>query len=224
MQSLRDSGKIVPPNSVRQVALSCNLSFPLSLKDFINTPGCPFSQCNRLHIKTITAPTSFSIAQMLDSMRIVYATADIGVQVISRETLSGADVADLDTLDVGDCSGGTTAEQDDLFDNDNFVGPNDIVIYFVQSIPGFNGCATFPSGKPGAAVDSLASRWTLAHEVGHVLGLPHITGEKDVNGNCVTPDFTRLMTGCGTSNITVTPTLSNSEISDMQASSLTVAC
>lgn len=38
-----------------------------------------------------------------------------------------------------------------------------------------------------------ASRWTLGHEVGHVLGLRHVT------------DRNRLMTGGGTSNITNPP-------------------
>ena len=57
MPSLRDSGKLVGRSaSVKQVARQCDLSFPLSLRQFISTPGCPFSRCNRLHIKVLTMP------------------------------------------------------------------------------------------------------------------------------------------------------------------------
>ena len=59
--------------------------------------------------------------------------------------------------------------------------------------PSFNGCAAFPTNRPSAVVASIASEWTLGHEVGHVLGLPHVTPTD------------RLMTGGGTNNITNPP-------------------
>ena len=50
--------------------------------------------------------------------------------------------------------------------------------YFVRStIPGLNGCSTHPDDVFGVAVTRIASVWTLAHEVGHVMGLQHISGE-----------------------------------------------
>lgn len=226
MVSLRDTGKIVgSPASIRQIAENCGLSLPLSLLDFINTSGCPFPECVRLHIKVLTQPRDFTINEMVEAMRIVYATADIGVQIVSRQTLSGPEFDDLQDVDVGECSGVTTTEQNELFENDDFVDINEIVIYFVRSrVPSGNGCATFPVGQPGAVVARIASLWTLAHEVGHILGLPHISGEKDDDGDCVTPDFTRLMTGCSTSFIVGTPTVSGDEINQMQNSSLSIAC
>ena len=79
-----------------------------------------------------------------------------------------------------------------LFNNRNNVGANEIAVYFVRStVPPFNGCAAHPPGKPSAAVVQTGTQWTFAHEVGHVLGLSH------VNNN------DRLMTGNGTSNITI---------------------
>ncbi len=77
---------------------------------------------------------------------------------------------------------GTTDEQDELFENRNLVGEGDLVIYFVQATnPPNGGCATHPSGRPGAivvqpptATASGAAPFTLAHEVGHVLGLGHV--------------------------------------------------
>jgi hypothetical protein len=118
-----------------------------------------------------------------------------------------------------------TADQTALFANRNDAGPNDIVVYFVQStIPPLNGCAAFPAGQPGAVVTQGASPWTMAHEVGHVLGLSHIAGESGPGGPCSTPDFTRLMTGCGTGNITGTPTLTAGEGTTMRGSAFTRQC
>ena len=149
-------------------------------------------QTVRLHVKCLTAPTRFSINQMISNMRLVYATAQVGVRYASFENLN---LPALNDLDVGTCTmGNTTAEQNQLFANRNNVGANDIVVYFVRStVPPFNGCAAFPAGRPSAAVASGASAWTMAHEAGHVLGLAHVN------------DNNRLMTGNGTDNITNLP-------------------
>ena len=163
----------------------------------------------RLHVKCLTAPTRFSINQMISNMRLVYATAQIGVRYASFENLN---FPDLNDLDVGACTmGSTTAEQNALYANRNGAGGNDVIVYFVRStVPPFNGCAAFPPGRPSAAVASGASAWTMAHETGHVLGLPHVN------------DNNRLMTGNGTDNITnLPPDLIASEASTMLASPFT---
>jgi hypothetical protein len=169
-------------------------------------------ECLRLHFKILSNPTSFSVAQMLASMRQVYQAHGFRVELLSTESLN---LPVLNDVDVGACTmGGVTAEQTQLFNNRNSVGANDIVIYFVRStVPAYNGCAAHPAGRPGAVVASVASQWTLAHEIGHVLGLNH------VNNN------DRLMTGNGTSNITnPPPNLVNTEVSTMGSSNLTPAC
>lgn len=236
MPSLRDSGKLVGTfASLRETARQCHLSFPLSIRDFIATPHCPFPRCNHLHLKVLTNPT-VPIETMLNRMREVYSTAGIRVEVVSRETLT---LPLLNALDIGGCARGiTTAEQNQLFQNENGVTPgrraNELVVFFVQSVirstgGTLNGCASHPGGRPGAAIAQTASQWTLAHEVGHVLGLEHITGEHQgcPSSNpdcCATADFTRLMTGCSTSNITGTPTVSRDEIETMTDSNLTRGC
>jgi hypothetical protein len=162
----------------------------------------------RLHIKTLTAP-NIGIDQMIESMRRVYNAAGIQVDIASRETLT---LPALNDVDVGTCvSGSTTAEQNQLFANRNNVGANDLPVYFVRStVPPFNGCAAHAPGVPACVVAQGATTWTLAHEVGHVLGLPH------VNNN------DRLMTGNGTSNITnPPPDLLSTEITTMLGSNLT---
>jgi hypothetical protein len=163
----------------------------------------------RLHVKCLTASTRFSIPTMVSNMRLVYATAQVGVKYASFETLN---LPDLNDVDVGSCvMGSTTAEQNSLFSNRNFAGANDVVVYFVRStVPPFNGCAAFPSGRPGAVVASGASAWTLGHEAGHVLSLVHVN------------DNNRLMTGNGTDNITnPPPDLIASESTTMVASGFT---
>lgn len=178
--------------------------------------GCDFMllETVRVHFKTLVAPTTFTIDQMLDGMRQVYEPAGFRVVRASDETLN---LPDLNVVDVGTCAGTTTAEQNTLFANRNNAGPNDLCIYFVQATnPPLNGCATDPAGQPGSVVASGASRWTLGHEIGHNLGLPH----------CDSPGarlFDRLMTGGGTGNITnPPPDLVASEITTMSSSNLSI--
>lgn len=168
---------------------------------------------HRLHVKILTDPTRFSIEQMTDTMREVYATANIRVDVASTERL---DLPLLTDLDLGEGCGDITTEVNELFNNRNNVGTNDIVAYFIRStVPVYNGCAAYPSGKPGCVTTRGASLWTFAHEIGHVLGLPHV----DRVGSCL-PD--RLMTCCGTDTITnPPPDLIDSEIRTMEDSTLT---
>ena len=163
----------------------------------------------RLHFKTLTVP-NIAIDTMLQSMRDVYEPAGFRVVRASDENLN---LPALNTVDTGSCSGSSiTAEQDTLFDNRNNVGDDDIAIYFVQATnPPLNGCAASPADRPSAVVASIASRWTLGHEVGHVLGLSHVDNND------------RLMTGNGTNNITnPPPDLSSGETSTMSSSRLTV--
>ncbi|WP_157033736.1 hypothetical protein [Belnapia moabensis] len=64
----------------------------------------------------------------------------------------------------------TSDEEDDLFD----LGRNmnaDVVGYFITGdTAGFAGCAAHPAGRRGFWVGSLASPFTFAHELTHVIG------------------------------------------------------
>jgi len=174
--------------------------------------GRPYRSRLRLHFKILTAPT-VNVNTMLSEMREVYKTANIRVDLISTENLN---LPALNDLDIGTCGGGlfNTAEQNQLFGNRNNVGVNDVVIYFVRStVPPANGCASFPAGNPGAVVAQGATRWTLGHEVGHVLSLNHVA------------DNNRLMTGGGTANITnPPPDLIQAEIDIMNNSKAAITC
>jgi hypothetical protein len=167
-------------------------------------------QTVRLHVKVLTAPT-VPVAQMVQAMQRVYEGVGIRVHHVSTETLN---LPTLNDCDVGACTvGSTTGEQNSLFGNRNFAWGTDVVAYFVRStVPAYNGCAAHPAGQPGAVVASIATQWTLGHEIGHVLGLPHVN------------DNNRLMTGNGTSNITnPPPDLVATEVNTMRATPLTQA-
>ena len=163
----------------------------------------------RVHAKVLTAP-NIAINTMVTRMREVYGSVGIGVELASTENLN---LPALNDVDVGQCTlGNTTAEQNQLFANRNNAGANDVVVYFVRStVPPFNGCAAHPAAQPGAVVAQGATQWTLAHEVGHVMGLFHVN------------DNNRLMTGNGTANITnPPPDLVAAEVNTMLASPLTI--
>jgi hypothetical protein len=165
---------------------------------------------NQTPTQTIVTTPNIPINQMLAAMREVYASAGFMVEEASTETIDVA--ATLLDIDVGSCvMGTTTTEQDTLFQNRSFVAGNNVVAYFVRStVPPLNGCASHPSGSPGAIVTQGATQWTLGHEIGHVLGLSHVN------------DNDRLMTGNGTANITnPPPDLVASEVDTMRASAST---
>ena len=164
----------------------------------------------RLHFKILTSP-NVTLNTMLDSMREVYETAGIQITLVSQENL---DLPDLNDVEIGTCVRGvTTNEQNQLFANRNNVAFNEVVVYFVHTTnPVANGCSAHPADSPGAVVASGATKWTLAHEIGHVLGLSHVS------------DNDRLMTGNGTSRITnPPPDLTQAEIETMMGST-SVTC
>jgi hypothetical protein len=193
----------------------------------VGNTGRPHQDRVRLHIKIVdptlaTAAAPNLITNSIAQIQTLYSNIGILVEIASTETLTPSATAPA-TVAVGGCSGKTTPQQNTLFGNRNGVGANDVVAYFVTAtVPSLNGCATHPGGRDGAVVATIASRFTLAHEIGHVLGLNHTAGE--VCGAGVTP--TALMTGCGTGLLTGTPppTISAAEAATMHGSGLTVPC
>jgi hypothetical protein len=85
------------------------------------------------------------------------------------------------------------------------------MIYFLRTlVPAQAGCAAHPPDRPGAIVaTSLATEWTLAHEIGHVLGLEHVDA------------VDRLMTLRSTATIEASvPELTDAEVASMLDSPL----
>ena len=177
-----------------------------------------FMQTVNLHVKVLTTPSRFTITQMVNTMRDIYIDAGINVVLRSTETLNAATpaLAALNDVDTGSCTAGNaSAEQQALSNFRTNAGANDVVVYVCRTVSyasgSLNGCASFPAGRPMAVIASYCSVYTMAHEVGHVLGLNHVS------------DNNRLMTGLGTDNITnPPPDLIASEIQTMINSGFTV--
>jgi hypothetical protein len=165
-------------------------------------------------------PVTTTIARFIQrqyiEIRRLYVKSGLNVRFGSVEDLSGdASLASLLALDVGPCTlGNPTAEHSLLFAHRNGVPADELVIYIVQTLVGGSGnllgCATHPKGKPGAAIVQSNALWLTAHEVGHVLGLFHVTTSSD---NLMFPNV-------GWTNLP--PDLSDSETAKMIASNLSV--
>jgi hypothetical protein len=67
-----------------------------------------------------------------------------------------------------------STEEVDLFEIGRDRFPASMIAYYVRSTSlGVRGCSAFPAGSPGIVATDTATQWTLAHEIGHVLGLQH---------------------------------------------------
>lgn len=143
----------------------------------------------------------------------VFHQARLELDLVSTQDLRGVGSwAELNDLSAGTCNmgGELTAEQSALFRHRDGVQERDVVIYFVRSTrPPYNGCAVHPMDIAGATIAAGATEWTLAHELGHVLGLQHVDGSD------------RLMIKA-TRNLPAhrLPTLSNEEVAIVRANQL----
>lgn len=189
--------------------------------NFAGNTGRPGKRRVTVHFKSLLQLTQARLDYLTDqyaAMEALYAGGgNIAVMRGTTEDLSGdATLTALQNLNVGTCvSGSTTTDQNTLFGHRNNAGSNDVVVYLVSTLIGgagnFVGCAAHPSGQPGCAVVQVGASWLTAHEVGHVLGLSHVSNTD------------RLMNPTiGWTNLP--PDLIDSEYQTMLGSSLTTAC
>jgi hypothetical protein len=136
-----------------------------------------------LHIRIQTEPLA-SVDVMLSCMRSIYEPNDLIIRELSRQPL---DMPDLDSFGVSITDVDLTEDEQLLFSHRDGISDQEICAYFVDEIklvaanstqPLF-GTSIKPPRLPTVVIARDAPKWTLAHEVGHVLGLAH--DEMDVH-------------------------------------------
>jgi hypothetical protein len=126
----------------------------------------------------------------------------------------------LARVNVGSCvmPQGMTQQQDALFSygSRQGVGLSDILCYWVEHVISdgspLAGCASHPNSQPACVISALGSPWTLAHEVGHVLGLTHVVGN------------TMLMSTPTASIVMSPPSISDTDVVKIKRSKLCIPC
>ncbi len=175
----------------------------------VDVDGQSYSRRVTVHLRILVDPKPVTLEQMKKSAKEAYRAADVLVHFASTEHLKLPDqFKDIDLLP------NLSADHRKLFgENRGQAAASDIVVFFIRStFPPASGYAGHPDGKPGAVVVPGASRWTMAHEIGHVLGIPHAKSNE------------RLMFS-STSNITKDPpVLGPEEILSIHRSPLVALC
>jgi hypothetical protein len=158
----------------------------------------------RLHVKTLVEP-QVGVDTMVSCMAQVYATARVRVSIVSIGPLILPELLDVQ---VGACDGTMTPDLDKLYAYRQPALPSEPVAYVVRSLnPPTDGCSTHPTNVPAIVISQLATEWTLAHEIGHLLGLSHVDDDHN------------LMTGDGTENIINPPPILTPEQADQMHAS-----
>ena len=148
----------------------------------------PMRAAVKLHVKVLQPPVHASVDDMLNNAIAVFAARGVEVLEVSREILEtpGTDMDKFQTLYIGEGKEATD-EVVELHETlradgrDFGVQPTDqeMVVAFVRTlVPASLGCSNHAPEKPGAVISSaLAGEWTLAHEIGHVVGLDDVADE-----------------------------------------------
>ncbi|MGW7260484.1 matrixin family metalloprotease [Streptomyces sp. NPDC054834] len=152
----------------------------------------------------VITPPRVPIRESLDRARDVF--SPIGIDLVPTRTfeLTSPNQQPLyQHIDVDGCTLGSpisNRKHSSLHGIRHDAGRKGVAIYFVRSTtPPVNGCSQHPPNTPGALITTNATKWTLAHEIGHVLGLFHCSK----NNALMSP---------ATTSITDKPSLSFSEV------------
>lgn len=143
----------------------------------------PLASSVRIHTKVTATPKHTSVDTMLHNATTLFASYGVDLVEVSREDLIADDLVDrFRTLYIGS-PGQVTAELTDLHDtlrSPAGVGepprPTEVLVAVVDHlVPAALGSPASPPDKPGTVIAaSSARKWTLAHQLGHLLGLDDV--------------------------------------------------
>jgi hypothetical protein len=129
-----------------------------------------------LHLFRATTPEEGhrSLEAMVTAAQSLLGALGIVVECATDVTLPASNVA-FEVPRVGQCTRRTlTEDQRSLFSHRGIIPSTEIAVFYVRQMrPAVRGCAAFPDGEPGVVVSRSGTHWTLAHELGHILGLSH---------------------------------------------------
>ena len=155
--------------------------------------GPTFDRKVRLHFRSAAVPVVPEFTA-LDNAQKVYTQINVKLEFASGLSMAVTD-EDLLRLDASDgtCKWNQASDELKLLNTAagrQGIGLNDILVFYANRIKQndgstLNGCAGHEPGKPTVVVAATGSRWTLGHEVGHVLLGPsfspvHTTDPKNV--------------------------------------------
>lgn len=184
---------------------------PLTLGELDRRVG-GFKHRIGLHFRSI-ALTQVAFSRILSSAQEVYAQYGIRVDMMNGQSLlfSPGDQARFEKVNqecVWDLSVG---EFNELHSRGGPAPNTDVLVYFVRSFKEqLNGCGGHSRGRPACTVAETGTRWTVAHELGHVL-----------LGSAFAPVHvhdTRNLMNVTTSTITSRPTFTDKQLAQIRRS------
>ncbi|HEX5718432.1 MAG TPA: peptidoglycan-binding protein [Thermoanaerobaculia bacterium] len=114
----------------------------------------------------------------------VMAQAGIEFRASALPAVDDASLLDVEQTDCPLTVGGDANREDEetaLFALGRAACGANFIVYFVRSNSmGLRGCSAYPAGQPGATLADTATQYTLGHEIGHVLHLPHNGGTNNL--------------------------------------------
>ncbi len=184
---------------------------PLTLRAIDQrVPG--FTHRIGLHFRAI-ALTQVTFNKILSSAQAVYAQYGIRIDMMNGESLAftPADQTRFEKVNQ-DCKWDlSVGEFNELHARGSFAPATEVLVYFVKSFKEqLNGCGGHSKGRPACTVAETGTRWTVAHELGHVL-LGATFAPVHVND-------TRNLMNTTTTTIVGTPTLTVAQLARIRAS------
>lgn len=136
-----------------------------------------FDRRVRLHFRSVAMPKVPEFVALANAQLVYQA---INVELVFASGLSmGASQEEIIALDASDgtCNWNQESDEQQLLDKlggRSGVKPFDVVVYYANKITEadgrkLNGCAGHLPNRPSVVVAAGGSRWTLGHELGHVL-------------------------------------------------------
>jgi hypothetical protein len=150
-----------------------------------------------LHVRFVW-PSIISHQQQFTALDSCYRSIGVQVRLGSLEPLNARQPVNLSQfydIDAGQCdlNGSVAPQLAALHAYRAGIPPAEPIAYFVRSVGRYDACASHFPMVPAFVIGSNASLYTMAHELGHVLGLSHEN------------DSDNLMYEYGTGNITNLP-------------------